>query len=264
MNFFGEFDMLRKLWMVAVGLLLAGAAVESNGGVIATWDFESGGFSATGGQNPWRADSLGTSGSLSSGTFGWATVHAGVGTGTGNPGTSFEFSTAKNKANDMNTTVGGSGTALTFSGSYLTLTLTANSGIALNTFTLSYSAKAGQSAAFSGGAVGNTWYYSTDSGTSWHIMTSSAISFSADGAYHSESATFGGLSGGGTILLRDAISGGTANDSVNTSFIDFDNIQVSAVPEPVNMALAFFGVGFAAVAAWRKLKSGKQKAEIAG
>jgi hypothetical protein len=238
--------MLRNLWMVAVGLLLAGAAVESQAGIVATWNFEA--FTTAGGPTSYPADSRDTF-LLNSASMGWtlgSSIGLAVGTGTGTGTKSFSFTAGNNKADGLNTT---SPTAVTPGGTSFTLTLVANASRPMNTFTLTYDAKVVNSAAFQTGGPVNTWYYSVNGGSTWTAASTFAVA--ADGLYHPETVSFSvaSIAGGGTILLRDTFTGGLNVNSASS--MDFDNIVVSAVPEPTNLALAFFGVGFVAVALLR-------------
>jgi len=244
MNLFGEFDMLRKLWMVAVGLLLAGAALESNAGVVATWNFESPAFT---GQNNYGANSVDTS-LFASGALNYTLATSGSTTatmaaGTGSPGTSMEFGTT-GKGSLISGAVTGN-PLHNLSGTYFILTLVANNSDTRNTFTVGFDAKNSGSA-----PTGSLWYYSTDGRATWTAATVQP-SGSIGTTYSHFTATFGGASvtGNGTIEFLQTATG-VGNP---TGTLDFDNITVNAVPEPVNMALAFFGVGFVAVAAARRL-----------
>jgi hypothetical protein len=59
------------------------------------------------------------------------------------------------------------------------------------------------------------------------------------------------LNGASTIFLRNTLLGGSSG---GTS--DFDNIQVLAqIPEPINVALALFGLGFVGLRFGRRLCS---------
>src|SRR5438046_2532895 len=57
--------MLKRLWMVAVGLLLAGAAVESQAAVISLWSFDSGSGSSPFNANTDFGTQTGSSATLS-------------------------------------------------------------------------------------------------------------------------------------------------------------------------------------------------------
>jgi len=235
--------MLRKLWMVAVGLLLAGVVVECNAGVVATWNFD-GGLPA----NPYAADSSDTF-LLSSANLNYfmasSSVTATAPAGSGNPATgkALEIGTTS-KSQSLNTSISGGNVP---SGTYFMLTLVANAGRSINTFSISYDAKVSGTSP----ANVNTWYYRVAGGAWTQISPSITVGTTYPVSPYTVTFTGVSITGGQTIDFADTFSGATQNNK--DGIMDFDNIQVSAVPEPTNLALAFFGVGFVAVAAARRL-----------
>jgi hypothetical protein len=121
------------------------------------------------------------------------------------------------------------------------------SGTGLSFFTVTYAAQQSGN-----GNNLNQWSWSltglagsfTDAGPVANIPTSAAT-ITVDFSSVSQ------LNGASTIFLRNTLLGGSSG---GTS--DFDNIQVLAqIPEPINVALALFGLGFVGLRFGRRLCS---------
>jgi hypothetical protein len=121
------------------------------------------------------------------------------------------------------------------------------SGIQRSFFFVTYAGKAS-----AGGTSQNTWSWSTD-GTTFSTVgvtqpgvigltySTFTVDFSAVSALNTGTAT--------DIYLR-AVGAGGGNNT------DYDNIQVLAqIPEPINVALALFGLGFVGLKFGRRLFS---------
>ena len=127
-----------------------------------------------------------------------------------------------------------------------TFTIHVNGGN-LSGFIVSFAANKGTE-----GARKHTWAYSTDNVNfkDWVISTQSTFS-----GYSVLQANFTGvtaINGAQNVYLRDTITEATGT----TSTTDFDNFQLNAtvaIPEPVNVALGLFGLGFAGVILGRRL-----------
>ncbi len=92
----------------------------------------------------------------------------------------------------------------------------------------------------------------TDTAPTFAGAANQTVVATVDGVFHNNSLTFTGLSfsTANDIWLRASFSGPNGSAS---GIIDLDNISISAVPEPTNLALGLFGVGVVSVAAGRKL-----------
>jgi len=218
---FLKVNMLRKLWMFAMGPLLCGAAVESQGALISLWTFDSSSASspitANSGIGAQPTATLTTSGNTTLANAG--TTLNDPRTGTGFPAATFRLE------------------YISGSGGNFTLHIT---GTALSSFQVSY---AGENTA--GASSSQTWAWSLNNSTFTALGTQPSA---LGGTFATRTADFSGvtaLNGQTDVYLRLSFGEKDA----------FDNIQVTAVPEPTNMALALFGVGFAAVAMLRKLKA---------
>ena len=119
------------------------------------------------------------------------------------------------------------------------------SGTGMDSFTLTYAALRTQS-----GPENNQWSYSVDGGASF-----STVGVGQPGAigttYSILTVDFTGvtaLNGAGDILLRGTPTNAGGGNA------DYDNFQVmAAVPEPVNVALALFGLGIVGLKFGRRL-----------
>jgi len=214
--------MVREILWVSVGLLAGGTTFNSSGALVSLWSFDS--SSAT---TPITADS--GIGSQPGATLAFA----------GNT----RFDNAGTTLNDPRTSP-----SATFrmeyqasSGKEFILQLT---GANLSGFQVSYAGEI-----VSGGTLSTvTWSWSTttaaDTGLAGHTLTTQPGDLTTSWAV--QTADFRGvtqLDGATTIFLKATFSDKDA----------FDNIQITAtpVPEPVNVALALFGVGFVA---WKGLR----------
>ena len=134
-----------------------------------------------------------------------------------------------------------------------TLQLTASA--AMNQFTITYYTRT--SAA--NGSDTSTWAYSINGGAFVNFTTQpstvapvSTTTWAASSAFTvSENVS---VLVGQTITFRNTLTGATANN-VN---VNFDTIQVSAVPEPANVALAVFGLGAVSLGVGRRLYARKK------
>ena len=121
------------------------------------------------------------------------------------------------------------------------------SGVGLSTFFLSYAAMKSQS-----GPQDNHWTYSIDGGLTFSDVGVGQPANLITGTYSVLNVNFGGvtaLDGAADILLHGTFvnvpGGGTA---------DYDNFQILAsIPEPVNVALALFGIGVVGLRFGRRL-----------
>ena len=109
------------------------------------------------------------------------------------------------------------------------------SGTGLQNFIVTYASQssAGQT---------QTWAYSVN-GTTFTTLTtlSASTTFAATGvltADFSGSTANSVLANAATVFLRDTITAGNGSD------IAFDNFAITAVPEPINYAMAGFGLIF--------------------
>ena len=106
------------------------------------------------------------------------------------------------------------------------------------------------------GANVNTWSYSLDGGTTF---TAAPVQPSAVGtSYNTLTVDLTSVpelvNFSGTLVLRNVLSGAGGGDST------FDNVQVlGQVPEPINAALALFGLVFLGVRFGRRLLGAAQK-----
>jgi hypothetical protein len=96
------------------------------------------------------------------------------------------------------------------------------SGIGFSGYQLAYQA-------LDGGSGTQSWQWSPDN-SSWNSPVSASLPISGLG-WSADTVDFSGASGS-TIYFRNTIGGS----------IGFDNIQITAVPEPINYALATFGL----------------------
>ena len=217
--------MLKKtlLTLVVVTALSAGA----NAALLAHWGFDT----YDGSQNPVLPEDGDQSGTatLTTATPG-ATLSGPVGTTLNDPRGTPSASQALEYTGNA-TAINGSTFVIHFSGT------------GLSTFVVTYAAFADSS-----GASINTWAYSTDGTT----FTDLGGTLSVGTAYSVLTADFSAvtaLDGAANVYLRNTLSGGTGNNKNS----DFDNIQVSSVPEPINVALVLFGLTFCGVTFGRRL-----------
>lgn len=230
--------MFSKILILAAGLLGVAVPLTSQGGVVANWDFDTGTalsgthtatYTANYGANSRDAAFL-SGAQMTTITLGANTANQTTGAGyTPTATTALQF-TAVHTGNDKSV-----------NGSSFVLSLT--SQIALNTFSITYNYL---SSITSGTAV-NTWTVSGGTG-----FTTQTANLTMDGGWHSATVSFTGgtLSANQTITFTDALS---AYGSANDSYARFDNIRISAVPEPVNVALAVFGFCLVGVGIGRRI-----------
>jgi hypothetical protein len=137
---------------------------------------------------------------------------------------------------DFNPAAGVLGTPMSF---VLQFTTSAN----LSSFVITYDAQVSATTA----STVNTWAYSTDSGATYTAMSGqpSGNTTTSQVLYTVSQNT--AVANGNTIYFRDTVSGASANGTDAY----FDNITVTAVPEPTNYALAGFGLMFVGIGAGR-------------
>jgi hypothetical protein len=206
---------------VIVGLLMVGVSFVSQGAVspVASWSF------------PNTPASL-TPSKTASGETATMTYTGGTPTTVG--GTTVAFPTWEGTAA---ATIAVQGTVS--ASTYFVIHIT---GAALSDWTITYAAKTSNN----GAGHTQTWGYSTD-GTSW-TTTGFTQPGNLGNSFSLYTVNFGtALNGATSAYFR--VNGGDGGVSYT-----FDNFLVSAVPEPVNMALVLFGFGFAGVAVGRRFK----------
>jgi hypothetical protein len=123
----------------------------------------------------------------------------------------------------------------------LTITLTASG--ALNLSSLTYSTSySGTTAAV------EHWSYQINGGTITALSNSGNLT---GGTLTAETISLSGvnLTGSQNLTLLETTTGG--NGGGTTRDLDFGNITVNSVPEPINYAMAAFGVVFIGVGAGR-------------
>lgn len=138
---------------------------------------------------------------------------------------------------------GGSGFSLSFSESSnpghtlegnFVLTMQAAQNLNAGTFQITYQAE------YSGiGPSVNYWKYSLNGGTTWSALTTvSGIGTT----WGPESVTFSGLtlSSGSTVEFMNSFT----NSATGAAAANFDNIDISEVPEPITLAFPLFGLIF--------------------
>jgi len=216
----------RILMMLALSALIASRAAAAL--TPSTWAFESGGPTS------YPADTVG--GKLSSASLVVASPNGGMisrQTTGGNPNGFLQI------AGSPPTQVGGS--TLTF-----TLTRTAQANFSLTTLTFNYN------------LIGTkppssiTWSYNFG-GSSFTLPTTTLNQ--ASGWQTTGSVDLSGVTGfgaSGTInIVGTIVDASTGNG--NTGTIGFDNFAINAVPEPVNVALAAFGLCLVSVGVGRRV-----------
>ena len=127
-------------------------------------------------------------------------------------------------------TTPGTGKKFSVAGSTFTLQLTASGNVTITTIQFDYNSKTAGDA---------TWSYAIIGGGSG---SATAIALGSAGTWNTATATFSpiALSSGQIITFTDTLTGQGTGHSESVSF---DNIIV-AVPEPINYALAGFGLIF--------------------
>ena len=135
----------------------------------------------------------------------------------------------------------GVGNGLAANGSTFTILV---NGTGFTDFMVSYDVK-------KGGVDSFAWQWSTDG------STFATIQFASPGTgsgFNSTTINFSGvtaINNAPAVYLRNSMTGATGQNGRT----DFDNIQVSAVPEPINVALALFGLAFVGLRFGRRVLS---------
>ena len=224
-----------RTWGLFVMAVCAMACSQAWGAIsLATWNFNASGGSQNGaayaGTTPYTANSYNTSWLGASTGAQMTSVTSSLlgsqGAGAGDSGgTSLKFTSANLSFLSVNQ-------------ASFTLTLKmSTTPYTLTSLTITYNCLS----SLSDSGVVNAW---TLAGASAGNATVDAV-ITKDGAGHWDSATvtFTGIkiASGNTITLKDALSGYASGA---LSYAEFDNIGVTAVPEPVAKAMAIFGLVF--------------------
>jgi hypothetical protein len=224
---------MRTVFSSAVALIGLSVPLTSNG-AIATWNFDSGtdnnvayAGGATYGVNTYSHTAFTTPAPVLGATPSTTSARS---AGTGNGGLALQFATSH----------GGD----TVSGSTFTLTLKA--AVNLGSVSITYDYLASNSG---GGSPVNNWSWTITGGGSGS-GTGSAVNITQDGNWHTTTVTFStlNLTAGETIVFTDTLAGYPTGNNLIASF---DNINV--VPEPINYALAAFGLCVAGVCIGRRV-----------
>ncbi len=196
-----ERQTMKRIFGWAIGLLLLGATLTSQAGIIALWTFDGGSTGVD--QNPvtLNTDPNYQNGASLSSSVSISTLFLGSPSG------------------DPRTSPGSPNYGIAQTGGTLTLLI---SGNGFSGFQLAYQA-------LDGGSGAQSWQWSSDN-SSWNSPVSASLPISGAG-WSADTVDFSGASGS-NIYFRNTI-GGT---------VGFDNIQITAVPEPINYALAAFGL----------------------
>ena len=120
------------------------------------------------------------------------------------------------------------------------------SGAGLSGFVLTYATEQN-----SGTTLSQAWSYSTDGTTYTPFSTVSVPSGtlgSSWAAYTVDFSSVSPLNGAANVFFQDTFSTKTAPGN---SSVDFDNIAINTVPEPISYAMAAFGVMFVGGSAGR-------------
>lgn len=217
--------MRRILTVLITGALSLWVGQSARAGLVATWSLDNTWTGAAGNATtPAISPTTGPNSPFSAAVlYGTTTANAGNG-GAGitrvlNTGSDYymHFSSGNANGNSLN-------------GSYFILQLTTSAAIS-GPFTIQYTAQRSNDA---GGPTTDTWAYSMNSGGTWTTFGTDTIGTSF--ASFSQTTPTLTASAGSSIWFRDMFSGATDNKGTT----DFNNISVSAVPEPVNVALGIF------------------------
>ena len=216
---------MKKILLTIV--VFTSLAMTTQAALLAHWSFDSyaGGIAAL---RPDDGNQLGDTFTPGNGT-GTPTFTAGIGTPLNDP-RSLPATPSINV---------GAGTAANGS----TFTIQVN-GVGYSAFTVSFEVNKSGS-----GVKDFTWAYSTGSGFTDITPQSATAS-----GYQVLTFNFSGvtaLNNASSIFLRATLNGATGSGSTT----DFDNFQVNAVPEPVNVALVLFGLGVVGMKFGRRLCS---------
>jgi hypothetical protein len=201
------------------GVLLFGACLTTHGGLIAAWTLEN--------NNTTQLTSgIGPNSDVTYNPSGVAGTLTGAGLNH-----FLETTTAlANSINDPRTTPVDSAVVIwggkSISSGPMTLTIQLNNVTGLSGFTVSYAAANLQ------GSATQQWQWSTD-GSAWNAPVSSSLSLGGSWALNTVDFS---TAAGSTLYFQNTVNSG------GVGYAAFDNFQVTAVPEPINYALAAFGL----------------------
>jgi hypothetical protein len=199
--------------------LILGHAASLQAALIAEWQFDS--YSGGGTITSYNPEYGTQSGSATLNAIQPATKHAFT-TVTGTD-VNENATSSPNRALQMATTQGSPGSAV------LTLQV---SGTGLTGFVVKYASKDNSLTGHT-----QTWSYSTD-GSTFNFFTT--VNAPNDGSWALQTIDFSsitGLNNQSSVYFRNTIGFDNNNQSVS-----FDNISITAVPEPINAAFAGFGL----------------------
>lgn len=223
--------MLRRMTVLTVGLVSLAATLTSQGALITTWDFTGFVGGAQGAVVNYPSPGYTTkdpsvsSASLAANPLAKTTVQA---LNPGYSGISMRFTESNN------------GHSL---GGNFILTITPATGYTLSAFSITYYAR-------SSIATSDTWAYSVNGGSSWTSASAQPVNISAGNTWNQYTVNFTAFSvSSGSVQFRDLFT------STSQGTADFDNINLYAtvVPEPVNVALAAFGLCVVGVGVGRRI-----------
>jgi hypothetical protein len=210
--------MQRTILALTVGLMSLVASQSAQGALIAEWQFNSYSSGALSGYHPEYGSQSGAATADMAVPF--HQTFASI------TGTTLNENVASSPNNNalQSTAGGGAGNPT------LILHIT---GTGLGGFVLNYASE-------SSSAMVQNWAYSTDGTTYTPFTTRTALT--TWGALTVDFSTVTGLDGKADVYFRDIVTAGG-----NGSTIAFDNISISAVPEPVTAALGIFAGVFGVV-----------------
>lgn len=244
-----------KFWKLFAVAICAFVSSQVQAGVIATWDFDTGGalagthnstYTSTYAVNS-HSSPVTSSSKMTTVTLGSQTASQTAGQGVSQSslttltGTALQFNSKNSQS---------------VNGSSFVLSLTTSSSLS-GTLVITYdylaSTHTGASAAI------NTWSLT---GASVASITQSGT-LTEDGAWHQTAVTFNGFSSSaGTIAFKDLLGGYYNFSSGNNGIAEFDNISFnftsSQVPEPIVLALPIFGLVVLGGAAGRHFLKAKK------
>ena len=246
----------RTALLAVFALACVHSTFSAKAAIVANWTFDTGGA-----QNGTRLGA-GSSGALNyeANTFATADLSAATISTVTPAGTAGITATTQNRGGGnapSATTAMQFATGLNFgnggqnvNGSSFTLSFTTGANIGLTTISLTYDVFAENSAA----SAVNTWHLT--GGTGGTATQTSTLAYTG-GNWRTVTVTWTGLTvaKNTTFTIQDTLSGfaNAAATIGDTSDVRFDNLNLNAsvVPEPVNCALAGFGLIFASVGAGR-------------
>ena len=212
--------------LIAAAFLCVGLYEANAASTVATWDFTTTWTSAT------TVNLAGTAGAYITGT---PNLNGTI-TGTGSTAITRVATGGQSGAYmQFNPQTSGNGQPMQF-----TLQLTA--GAPMSGFTISYYGRVSATTA----ADTQSWAYSTDGGANWTTLTTQPGTLTTTWTQYTVTPNVSVASG--TVWFRNTLSGATANNQ-NT---EFDTISITAVPEPVNVALGVFGLSAVVVGVGRR------------